>query len=89
LARSNIELLALAGRRGNQALLGNIQLNNQQLPASLSGELPRTDQMRSCQRVLTTAANLIIDVQACKPHQRADLTQAAAIAGKIESSLPS
>jgi hypothetical protein len=89
LARSNIELLALAGRRGNQALLGNIQLNNQQLPASLSGELTRTDQMRSCQRVLTTVANLIIDVQACKPHQHADLTQAAAIAGKIESSLPS
>ena len=45
----------------------NIQLNNQQLPAWLSGELTRTDtqlaipivrgngdQMRSCQRVLTT-----------------------------------
>jgi hypothetical protein len=27
-------------------------------------------------------------VAACKPHQHADLTQAAAIADKIESSLP-
>jgi hypothetical protein len=44
--------------------------------------------MRSCQRVLTTVANLIIDVQACSPHQHADLIQAAAIADKIESSLP-
>lgn len=79
----------------------NIQLNNQQLPAWLSGELTRTDtqlaipivrgegdQMRSCQRVLTTAANLVIDVQACKPHQHAGVTQAAAIADKIEAALP-
>lgn len=79
----------------------NIQLNNQQLPAWLSGELTRTDnqlaipvvrgegdQMRSCQRVLTTSANLIIDVQACKPHRHAGVTQAAAIADKIEASLP-
>ena len=79
----------------------NIQLNGQPLPAWLSGDLTRTDtqlampytrgygdQTRSCQRVLTIAANLIIDIQACKPQQQSAVTQAAAVADKIESKLP-
>lgn len=79
----------------------NIQLNNRQLPAWLSGDLTRTDtqlampiirgsgdQIRSCQRVLAVAANVILDIQACKPQQHVAVTQAVAIADKIESALP-
>lgn len=79
----------------------NIQLNGQTLPAWRSGDLTKTvtrlampysrgtgDQTRSCQRVLSTAANLILDIQACKPQQQSAITQAAAVADKIESKLP-
>jgi hypothetical protein len=79
----------------------NIQLNGQTLPAWHSGELTKTDtrlaipytrgsadQTRSCQHVLSLAANLILDIQACKPQQQSDVTQAAAVADKIESKLP-
>jgi PknH-like protein len=79
----------------------NIRLNDQPLPAWLSGDLTKSDtelslpftrgtgnQTRSCQRVLSVAANVILDIQACKPPQPTDVTQAAAIAGEIESKLP-
>jgi PknH-like extracellular domain len=79
----------------------NIQLNGQALPAWHSGDLTKTDtrlaipytrgdgdQTRSCQRVLSLAANLILDIQACKPQQQSAVTAAAAIADKIESKLP-
>jgi hypothetical protein len=77
----------------------NITLNDQPLPKWATGALTKTDselaipatrgsgdQTRSCQRVLAVTANLIIDVQACKP-QASTVTQAAAIVGAIESSL--
>jgi serine/threonine-protein kinase len=79
----------------------NIRLNDQPFPAWLSGDLTRTDtelsmpftrgsgdQTRSCQRFLAVAANLILDIQACKPQQQATLTEAAQIADKIEAKLP-
>jgi serine/threonine-protein kinase len=79
----------------------NIRLNDAPLPAWLSGDLTRTDtelsmpftrgsgaQTRSCQRFLTIAANLIFDVQACKPQQAAPLTEAAQVADEMESKLP-
>ena len=79
----------------------NIQLNGQQLPAWHSGDLTKTDtrlaipytrgegdQTRSCQRVLSVIANLILDIQACKPQQPSPVTAAAAVADKIESKVP-
>lgn len=79
----------------------NIQLNGQMLPAWHSGELTKTDtrlaipytrgqgdQTRSCQRVLSVIANLILDIQACKPQQPSPVTVAAAVADKIESKVP-
>lgn len=79
----------------------NIQLNGQALPAWHSGGLTKTDtrlalpytrgtgdQTRSCQRVLSMAANVILDIQACKPRQPDAITQAADVADKIESKLP-
>jgi len=79
----------------------NIQLNGQPLPGWRSGDLMKTDnllampytrtngdQIRSCQRALSMAANLILDIQACKPQQQAPVTQAADIADKIVSKLP-
>jgi hypothetical protein len=79
----------------------NIQLNGQPLPAWRSGDLTKTDtrlampytrgsgdQTRSCQHVLSMAANVILDIQACKPQQQPAVTQAATIADKIESKLP-
>ncbi|CAN5511711.1 hypothetical protein BH09ACT7_BH09ACT7_39610 [soil metagenome] len=78
----------------------NITLNDQKLPKWASGALTKTDdrlaipvtrgsgdQTRSCQRVLSIAVNVIIDVQACTPPQQSPVTQAAAIADKIESAL--
>lgn len=80
----------------------NIRLNDQPLPAWSSGDLTTTDtrlsmpytrgagdQTRSCQRVLATVANLILDIQACRPQQSTAVTQAAAIADQITSKLPS
>jgi PknH-like extracellular domain len=79
----------------------NIQLNGQTLPAWKSGDLTKTDtqlampynrgsgdQTRSCQRALSVVANLILDIQACKPQQQSAVTQAVDIADKIESKLP-
>ena len=79
----------------------NIQLNGQPLPKWVSGELTKTDnrlalpyirgtgdQTRSCQRVLQITANLILDIQACKPQQQAAATAAADVADKIASKLP-
>jgi PknH-like extracellular domain len=79
----------------------NIQLNGQMLPAWHSGELTKTDtrlaipytrgtgdQTRSCQHVLSLVANVILDIQACKPQQEDPVTQAADVAGKIASKLP-
>lgn len=78
----------------------NIQLNAQMLPAWVSGDLTKTDtqlampytrgtgdQTRSCQRALALVANLILDIQACKPQQQAAVTQAADIADRIEAKL--
>jgi len=74
----------------------NIQLNGQKLPAWRSGDLTKTDtrlampytrgtddQTRSCQRVLSIAANLILDIQACTPQQQSPITKADAVADTI------
>jgi hypothetical protein len=79
----------------------NIQLNGQTLPGWRSGDLTKTDnqlalpytrtsgdQIRLCQRALALTANLILDIQACKPQQQAAVTEAVDIADKIESKLP-
>jgi hypothetical protein len=79
----------------------NIQLNGQTLPAWHSGELTKTDtrlaipytrgagdQTRSCQHVLSLVANVILDIQACKPQQQSAITAAADVADKIASKLP-
>ena len=79
----------------------NIQLNGQTLPGWRSGDLTKTDnqlampytrssgdQTRSCQRALSVVANLILDIQACKPQQQSAVTQAVDIVDKIESKLP-
>ncbi len=79
----------------------NIQLNGKPLPAWRSGALTKTDtllampytrgggdQTRSCQHALSVVANLILDIQACKPRQESPVTQAADIADKIKSKLP-
>lgn len=80
----------------------NIRLNDEPLPAWLSGDLTKTDTKlsmpftrgageatRSCQHVLSVAANLIIDVQACLPQQSVAVTQASTITDRIVSNLPS
>lgn len=79
----------------------NIRLNDQPLPAWLSGQLTATPnsltmpyvrgsgpQIRSCQRALTVAANVILDIQACKPQQPNSVTQAGEIAERIAAKLP-
>ena len=79
----------------------NIRLNEQVLPKWVSGNLDKTgtrlampytrtdgDQVRSCQRALTVAANVILDIQACKPAQQEPITAAVDIADKIESKMP-
>jgi hypothetical protein len=71
------------------------------LPKWVSGDLTKTDnrlalpytrssgdQTRSCQRVLQVVANLILDLQACKPQQQAAMTAAADVANKIVAKLP-
>jgi PknH-like extracellular domain len=78
----------------------NITLNDQPLPKWLSGDLGKTDtqlampitrgqgtEVRACQHVLQRSANLIIDVEACKP-QTAPVTAAAELVAKIEAKLP-
>ena len=79
----------------------NIRLNDAPLPAWLSGDLTKTDtqlampytrgsgdQTRSCQRALSVVANLILDIQACKPQQQSPVTQASDVADKIEAKIP-
>jgi hypothetical protein len=79
----------------------NIQLNGQALPKWVSGDLTKSDnqlampytrgagdQTRSCQHSLSLVANLILDVQACKPQQQAPVGDAVAVAGKITSKFP-
>jgi hypothetical protein len=79
----------------------NITLNDQPLPKWLSGDLGKTDtqlampitrgegaEVRACQHVLQRAANLIIDVEACKS-QTSPVTAAAELAAKIEAKLQS
>jgi serine/threonine-protein kinase len=79
----------------------NIRLNEQTLPKWVSGSLDKSDrvlampytrtagdQIRSCQRALAVAANVILDIQACKPHQQQPVTAAADIAAAIEARMP-
>lgn len=79
----------------------NIRLNGQVLPKWVSGDLAKTDtllsmpytrgvdsQTRSCQRALALAANVILDIQACKPVQQEPISAAVDIADKIESKMP-
>jgi hypothetical protein len=79
----------------------NIQLNGQTLPKWVSGDLTKSDtelampytrgtgdQTRSCQHSLTLVANLILDVQACRPQQQSPVSDAVAVAAKITSKLP-
>jgi PknH-like extracellular domain len=78
----------------------NITLNGAPLPKWTSGELTKTDNRlaipvtrgsdaatRACQRVLSIARNVITDVQVCMP-AGSTVTQAAAIADRIESAFP-
>ncbi|WP_422748834.1 sensor domain-containing protein [Mycobacterium sp. WMMD1722] len=75
----------------------NITLNGQALPKWRSGRLDRSadrlaigvsrgvgEQLRSCQRVLTVAANVVVDVEACRAGAAA-VDQADRIASLIES----
>ncbi len=79
----------------------NIQLNGQTLPKWVSGDLAKSDtqlampfvrgtgdQTRSCQHSLSLVANLILDVQACRPQQQSADGDAVTVAGKITSKLP-
>jgi hypothetical protein len=79
----------------------NIQLNGQALPGWRSGDLTKTDnrlalpytrtsgdQVQSCQRVLQVAANVVLDIQACRPQQQGAFTAATDIADKIVSKFP-
>ena len=45
-------------------------------------------QIRSCERALAVAVNVILDIQACKPQQSENLTQAGEIADRIVTNLP-
>ncbi|MDH6194619.1 hypothetical protein M2272_001248 [Mycobacterium frederiksbergense] len=78
----------------------NITLNDEPLPKWTSGDLTTTDseltmpftrvkgdQIRACQRALAVAANLVIDVQACKP-EGSLVTQAADLVDKIKAAMP-
>jgi PknH-like extracellular domain len=78
----------------------NITLNGQPLPKWTSGDLTKTDseltmpftrvngdQTRACQRALAFAANLVMDIQACKP-EGSSVTQAADIVDKIKAAMP-
>ncbi len=79
----------------------NIRVNGQALPKWVSGNLAKTDtllsmpytrgadsQTRSCQRALALAANVILDIQACKPAQQEPISAAVDIADRIESKMP-
>ncbi|TMS52295.1 sensor domain-containing protein [Mycobacterium sp. DBP42] len=77
----------------------NITLNGQPLPRWRSGDLIETDseltlpftridgdQTRACQRALAVAANLVMDIQACKPGG-SSVTQAAEVVDKIKAAM--
>jgi hypothetical protein len=79
----------------------NIQLNGQLLPKWVSGELTKTDtelaipytrgegdQTRSCQHSLSLSANLILDIQTCRPQQQSPVNDAVVVADKIKAKLP-
>jgi PknH-like extracellular domain len=79
----------------------NIRLNDQPLPAWLSGDLTASDskltmpyvrgsgaQIRSCQHALALEANVILDIAACRPQQPTAVTQAGEIAERIKAKLP-
>lgn len=78
----------------------NITLNGEPLPKWRSGDLTRTDseltlpftrvngdQTRACQRALAVAANLVMDIQACKP-AGSSVTQAADVVDQIKAAMP-
>ncbi|MUL83476.1 MULTISPECIES: sensor domain-containing protein [unclassified Mycolicibacterium] len=78
----------------------NITLNGEPLPRWTSGDLTKTDseltlpftrvngdQTRACQRALAVAANLVMDVQACKP-EGSSVTQAADVVDEIKAAMP-
>ncbi|WP_135456536.1 sensor domain-containing protein [Mycobacterium sp. DL99] len=78
----------------------NITLNGERLPKWTSGDLTKTDseltlpftrvngdQTRDCQRALAVAANLVMDIQACKP-AGSSVTQAADVVDKIKAAMP-
>ena len=46
------------------------------------------EQIRSCQRALAVAANVILDIAACRPQHAAAVTAAGDIAELIEAKLP-
>lgn len=79
----------------------NVRINDRAMPKWVSGDLERSDILlampytrgvgdaaRSCQRALAVAANVILDIQACRPPQERPVTAAVDIAGKIEAKLP-
>lgn len=78
----------------------NITLNGEPLPKWTSGDLTKTDseltlpftrvngaQTRACQRALAVAANLVMDIQACKP-AGSSVTQAADVVDQIKAAMP-
>lgn len=79
----------------------NVRINDQAMPKWVSGDLDRSDillampytrgvgaEARSCQRALAVAANVILDIQACRPPQEQPVTAAVDIVEKIEAKLP-
>jgi hypothetical protein len=76
----------------------NIAAGAQPATAWMSGELTKTDtdltipvtrqagdQVRRCQRILALKANVVVDLEACKPQP---VTQASALVDRIEAKLP-
>ena len=76
----------------------NIAAGAQPATAWTSGELTKTDtdltipvtrqagdQVRQCQRILAVKANVVIDLEACKPQP---VTQAGALVDRIEAKMP-
>ena len=79
----------------------NVRINDRPMPKWVSGDLQKTDMMlampytrgvgdqaRSCQRALAVAANVILDIQACRPPQQQPVTAAVDMVEMIEAKLP-
>ena len=79
----------------------NVRINDQAMPKWESGDLDRSDTLlampytrgvgaeaKSCQRALAVAANVILDIQACRPPQQQPVTAAVDIVESIEAKLP-